>query len=394
MAARTEKTKYPGIYRCHSRGCDVRGTKCSCPSSYEASVYLARERKLVRKRFNTLGAAKTWREDAAGAVRRGTMKPRTSTTVAQATDEWLQGAREGKIRNRSGDPYKPSAFRGYERALRLRVLPHLGHLRLTSVERNDVQDLADVLLAKGLTPSTVKNTLNPLQAIYRRAVQRGIVAVNPTVGLELPAVRSGRDRIASREEAAALIAAAPDQDRALWATAFYVGLRRGELRELRWRDVDLTAGVIRVERALDDKGEVIETKTKAGRRAVPVTGGLRRELVAHKLATGREGDGLVFGATPTLAFEPSTVRRRALAAWKAGKLKPIGLHEARHTAASFFIAAGLNVKELSSYMGHASVTITLDRYGHLLPGSQEEAAARLDAYFAQEAATAIRMECL
>jgi integrase len=74
----------------------------------------------------------------------------------------------------------------------------------------------------------------PLRVIYRRALARGEVAVNPCTGLELPAVRGRRDRIASPAEAAALIEALPESDRALWATALYAGLRRGELLALRW----------------------------------------------------------------------------------------------------------------------------------------------------------------
>jgi integrase len=97
------------------------------------------------------------------------MKAPSPATLAQAAEEWLRGVKDGTVCNRSGDPYKPSAIRSYERALRLRVLPALGQVRLTSVQRNDVKDLADRLLAEGLTPSTVKNTLNSLQAIYRRA---------------------------------------------------------------------------------------------------------------------------------------------------------------------------------------------------------------------------------
>jgi integrase len=113
---------------------------------------------------------------------------------------------------------------------------------------------------------------------------------------------------------------------------------------------------------------------------VPILARLRRDLVAHKLRTGRDGDALLFGATPTRPFEPTTVRRRALAAWEQAGLDPIGLHEARHSFASLMIAAGVNAKALSTYMGHASVTITYDRYGHLMPGNEEEAAARADAY--------------
>ena len=309
------------------------------------------------------------------AVRQGTMRPASPSTLKQAADAWLEGARKGLIRNRSGDVYKPSAIRSYEASLRLRVVPELGAVRLTEIRRTDLQDFADGLLAEGLDPSTIQTTVMPLRAIYRRAVARGEMAVNPTTGLELPAVRGKRDRIAPPEEAAKLIAVLPASDRALWATAMYGGLRRGELMALRWQDVDLATGVIRVERGWDMKEGVIDLKSRQGRRTVPIAGVLRDHLVEHRLISA-EGDGLVFGtSTP---FSPTRVRSRAATAW--AKVKPITLHEARHTFASLMIAAGVNAKALSTYMGHANIAITLDRYGHLMPGNEEEAAGLLDAY--------------
>jgi integrase len=170
-------------------------------------------------------------------------------------------------------------------------------------------------------------------------------------------------------------------DRALWATAFYAGLRRGELLALRWEDVNFAAGVIRVERAWDLKEGAIEPKSRAGRRNVPIAAALREALIEHKLRSGRS-QGLAFGRTAELPFEPVSVRARALSAWKAAELEPIGLHEARHSFASLMIAAGVNGKALSSYLGHSSISITFDRYGHLMPGNEEEAAALLDAYLA------------
>lgn len=81
-------------------------------------------------------------------------------------------------------------------------------------------------------------------------------------------------------------------------------------------------------------------------------------------------------------FSPATVGQRAGRAWLAAGLTPITLHECRHTFASLMIAAGVNAKGLSTYMGHASVTITFDRYGHLMPGAENEAASLLDRYLA------------
>jgi integrase len=152
---------------------------------------------------------------------------------------------------------------------------------------------------------------------------------------------------------------------------------------LRWDDVDLAAGVIRVERSYDDKGRVeIEPKSRAGRRTVPIVGALRDELVEHKARQGRDG-GLVFGSSAETPVIPSNLWRRAQRAWKRAGLEPIGLHEARHTFASVLIAAGVNAKAITTYMGHASIQTTYDLYGKLMPGSESEAAALVDAYLAR-----------
>jgi integrase len=375
-----------GIRVRHSKVCPSQsGGACRCRPTYQASVWSAHEGKRVFKTFPSVAEAKAWRAEAQVALRRGTMRAGSSGTLREAAEAWLEGVKGGAVRNRSGHPYKPSAIRGYEASLVRRVLPALGGQRLTEIRRVDLQDFADRLCAEGLDPSTVRNTLMPLRAIFRRAVARGEVALNPTSGLELPAMEGARDRIASPAEAAELLAALPERDRALWATAMYAGLRRGELLALRWEDVDLAAGVIHVERSWDVKEGAVGPKSRAGRRTVPIPAVLRDYLVEHKLRSGRHV-GLVFGTDYAQPFTPSNVRKRANAAWIRAGFEPIGLHECRHTFASLMIAAGVNAKSLSTYMGHSSVTITLDRYGHLMPGNESEAAARLDAYLAQAAA--------
>ena len=107
---------------------------------------------------------------------------------------------------------------------------------------------------------------------------------------------------------------------------------------------------------------------------------VRRELMAHKVRTNREGPDLVFGRTKTEAFFASTIRARANKAWTQAGLEPITPHEARHCAISYFIAAGLDRKQISTWAGHGDVRQTWNRYGHLVPGGEEEARERLDAY--------------
>jgi integrase len=157
----------------------------------------------------------------------------------------------------------------------------------------------------------------------------------------------------------------------------YAGLRRGELIALRVNRIDLDANVIHVERGWDVQAGEIATKNGKDRK-VPITAPLRELLLPHLLRTGRRGDDLVFGSTATEPFAPKDLTRRADEAWTG--LRRITLHECRHTFASYMIAAGVNAKAVSTYMGHASVGFTLDRYGHLFPGAEGEAEGLLDTY--------------
>jgi integrase len=383
--ATAKKPKRPeGIAIRHQSGCGARsGEECDCQPTYQAQAYSRRDKKTLRKTFPTLAAARSWRSEAQTLIRRGTLRGPGDTTIAEAGRALVKGIKDGSIRNRSGYPYKPSVIRDYERSLRLYVTPELGAKRLSSLSRVEVQDFADRLLATELDPSSVKNILMPLRVIYRRAFARSEVAINPTSGLELPAARGRRQRIADPAEAQALIEALLPEERALWAMALYSGLRRGELWALRWEDVDFDAGVIHVRRSWDTREGEIEPKSGAGTRRVPLASVLRTHLSKQKLRNGGRPEHRVLADAQNRLSDAKTLARKAQRRWKPAGLKPIGLHECRHTFASLMIAAGVNAKTLSTYLGHASIAITMDRYGHLMPGSEGEAAARLNAYLGE-----------
>ncbi len=137
--------------------------------------------------------------------------------------------------------------------------------------------------------------------------------------------------------------------------------------------------MISVEAGWDWKEGRIATKGRRWRK-VPIASALREHLAAELLRTGRRDSQLVFGETDSSPFSPQSLQRRADAAWKAAKLKRLTLHDCRHSFASLMIAAGVNAKALSSYCGHSSIQITYDRYGHLMPGNEAEAAGLLDTY--------------
>jgi integrase len=374
-----------GIVVKHRVGCaSERGARCNCRRVYQAAVWSARDARRIRKHFDSLSEAKSWRAESYGKLRRRELRAPSAMTFGEAAALWLLGVRAGSIRTRSGYEYKPSTIRSYEQALRGSrdgpggLLAELGAIRLSELCVDDLQAYADGLLAAGAQPSTIHNQIMPVRAICRW--RRREVAVNPTVGLSLPAVRSGRVRIVSPAEAELLLAALADRDRALWATALYAGLRRGELMGLRWCDVDLARGVLEIAQAWDPKEHrMVAPKSAAGSRRVPIAAALRAFLAPLSLAAAADAQHLVFG-TGVVPFSATSLYERALRAWRRGGLRPICLHDCRHTFASLMIAAGVNAKALSTFMGHANISITLDRYGHLLPGAEDEAAALMDAY--------------
>jgi integrase len=375
-----------GIVKRHSKGCPAQADRrCRCNAGYEAFVYSPRDGKKVRKTFARLAEAKSWRAEAKRSVDQGTLRTPTRRTLGEVAGRWLTGAEVGDIRNRSGQLYKPATLRGYGQALDTYLLPVLGGRKLNTITTADLQELVDRWQAEGQSASTIRNSIKPLQAIYRRARSREGLPFNPTHDLELPSPAPKEVEIIAPEVASQMLAATPEQDRALWATALYAGLRYGELRALRWGAVDLAGGTIRVRESWDAKEGSIAPKTRTSQRTTPMPGVLRDHLMDLRLSVEDASDDvLVFGAAPDRPFHANVVYRRADLAWRKAGLGRLRLHQARHTYASFMIAAGINAKALSTFMGHSSIKVTFDLYGHLMPGTQAEAAALMDAYLGDQ----------
>jgi integrase len=379
----------PGITARHARSCPTytdRDATCRCKPTYRAWVFDRRSGSKIYKAFPTHAAAKVWRSDAVGMARRGALARPTQRTVQQAGDEWIEKAEAGKRRNRSGQVYKPSVLRSYKSDLRLHIYPDLGAAKLSDLRRRDVQDLVDRLVGEGFSGSKVRNAIMPLRVMVRDALEHDELIANPLANLRLPAVGDPRQRAASPTEAAELLAALPADVRAVYASAFYAGLRRGELRGLRVGDVDLQAKTITVARSWDSKAGEIDPKSKAGSRTVFLLDALAPEL---KPLLDRPVDAPLFGAVP---FEPKNLTRKAMTAWavaavgaflqgRSANVDPIGLHECRHTFSTFLDHAGVSESRADRYMGHSDGTVA-NRYRHLLSAQLEEDRKRVDAYVA------------
>ncbi len=293
----------------------------------------------------------------------------------------------GTVRQKGGHVYKPSAIRGYERDLNKHALTELGSKRISRLQRPELQRWVDALTMPERSPATVRNIVAALRALIGFGELRGWVHVNPCKGLRLPAGEEARDRIATPTEAVALIAAMRPADQAALGFAVYAGLRLGELLALDVSAVDLEGGWIHVHRSWDPGAKEFVSPKSRKPRKVPIIDKLATLISNHFVLLDHPTEGLLFPSAkkPEWPTDPAILRRRTHKRWDDADLDRLGFHEGRHTFASIGIAAGLNAKTLSTYLGHATITITLDRYGHLMPGSEVEARAMLDAYLNRSA---------
>jgi integrase len=353
---------------------------------YRGTAYDRRARRHLRGPWTpSLAEARAWRVDALARLQTGTLSAAQGPTLREAAEEFLTGIHSGAIHTRASQRYKPSTIAGYERDLRGPIMEAFGAARLARIALPDVQRFADSLLA-GRSPSRVRGILNALRALYGWALPRGMAVVNPTKGLRLPSGERARTRIATPAEAAALIAALRPQDQAAFGLAVYAGLRMGELLALEWGDVDLERSTARVRRAWDHVArEFVEPKSRAGARTVPLASRLVTLLADHRVLMNHPEVGLLFpGRGDAQPVHPTSLRESVAKVLEARGLRALGFHEARHTAASVFIASGMNAKTVSALLGHASIAITFDRYGHLFAGAEHEARGLLDAYLERD----------
>jgi integrase len=378
-----------GVRLRHGRSCATgAGGRCDCSPSYQA-VVRARDGRKLRRSFRKLSDAVAWRDETRTGVRRRTVIAPTSVTFREYAERWLEGMRDGTNLTRDLSAYKPSTVRSYAKHIK-RIYPAIGSMRLSAIDRQDLQDAGNQLTAR-LSASSVRNTFDPVRKIFARAVRERLIAVNPTIGLELKAADGRRDWVDTPERIARALSSLDERERGPWTVAFYAGLRAGEIQALRWCDVDYERGVLCVEWSWDRKVGQIAPKTRAGRRRVPMSMRVRRELRELQLRSGRRGDELVFGRTPELAFVPQVLHRHTKQAWKdaglvaewsADGMLPPGLHDARHHCLTHW-GRVWDVGRLHQAAGHSDIRQS-QRYLHVPPDRDAEDAAKLDAYLAAE----------
>jgi integrase len=310
--------------------------------------------------------------------------------VQQRAGEWLDPA-AGRIKlvdwvdrwRATAIDLRPSSLARDEAYLRTHVLPAFGGTPIGKITPLDVRQWVAELARSGKAPATVHKAYQTLSKVLAAAVDSGLLARSPCQRIPLPKIEQDEMRFCTPEEVHALAAAIDPRFRALILFDASCGLRLSELAGLQRQHLDLGRRVVRIVlNAVEVRGDIVwgAPKTRAGRRVVPIPASVADVLADHvdefvrsepdaPVFPGRYGGVLRAGAWRNRFFYPAVER--------AGidRLRP---HDLRHTAVALWIAAGANPKQIARWAGHTSVSVVLDRYGHLYQGHEGAVLTQLD----------------
>jgi integrase len=378
--------------------------------------YRDQDGKRRHKQFETKGEAVGYETKVRGEIVAGThVADGASITVGEGAVLWIQRAEL--------DALEASTVRQYRQHVDLHIKPLLGQKKLSQLTRPAIEAFKDKLL-ETRSRALARAVLASLKGILKEAQRRGLVGQN--VASDVQVRISSRDEeevvIPTKEHIRALLNKAaelwpltrvhtnhkgervvtPIAWRPLIVTAIFTGLRSSELRGLTWESVDFGAGVIRVRQRADLRNVMGPTKSKAGRRDVPMSPMVSNTLKAWKLACPVTTLDLVFPAEGKTVVTNGTIHRSCwgplqkacgmvervpqIDADGAPVIDEAGeavvdhiplytFHALRHAAASLFIEQGWSPKKVQTVMGHSTIQVTFDTYGHLWPNLEDDKAA-------------------
>jgi integrase len=316
----------------------------------------------------------------------GTFVEPVKLTVEEYLDKWLATAAKARLRERTHDDYIEK--------LKRYVRPVIGKLKLSDVRPLDVQLIYTAMADRDLSPRTVRYTHAILSSALKQAVRWNMLTRNPCEAVELPRMERKEMQALSPEEAGRFLSKAKeDKYGSVFAFALATGMRPEEYLALKWSDVELEARTATVTRTLVwRKGGgwyFGEPKTTRSRRIVTYPESIAKVLRSHRskqaenkltLGASYAPENLVFA---TVEGKPLNLRNLTLRHFKpilksAELPTSFRLYDLRHTCASLLLGANEHPKIVSERLGHASITLTLDTYSHVLPSMQQGASDKLE----------------
>lgn len=311
----------------------------------------------------------------------GRLPRAAAISLNQYLDQWLTTAAKPRLR--------PKSYRDYEALLRLHIRPAFGARPLGAITQFEIQKVYAQMLERGLSPRTIEYTNAVLQSALRQAVRWKMLFEDPCVGADLPRMKPREMEAFSVEECRRFLTVARESYWfGLFALALTTGMRPSEYLALRWSDIDWQRGIASVCRTIQIVGSnwtFDDTKRKRSRRVVKLQSfvlqaleSLRNSHLPTKEGEPKSEHDLIFRSDAGAPLRQRTVKREFRRLLEAAGIRPVRLYDLRHTSATLAIAAGVSVRVISDQLGHASISFTLERYSHVLPSIQDEAAARVE----------------
>ena len=350
---------------------------------WEGRVVIGYDEKGLPKTKNVLAKTKGECVEKLKALK-NTITPPTAAKVKADVSfgDWLDLWYE----NYSKPAVRPSTQGIYEGYIRLYIRPRLGHIPLNKLTANDLQQLftwmkTDGGAESGLADSQVVNCHSLCRRALEKAVADRLIARNPADGCKLPALKREEMKILSKEAMQRLLIQAKEENYyELFLLEFATGLRLGELMGLQWDDLDLTTGELRINKQMNIVGSelvVNEPKTKAAVRTLILPPSVLKVMRAYR--TKIESWWLFPSPKKEdLPLRPSVVHHRLHRLLDHAGCGRVRFHDLRHTFATNALAHGMDVKTLSTILGHVSSATTLNTYSHVTDEMRQRAAVKID----------------
>ena len=320
----------------------------------------------------------------------GRYRETAALTFAEFSERYLYEYADVQVKR---GKLKESTLDAYRSMLTTHLRPFFGRMRLTAmspaVVRHFTAEKAEALGRKELKPKTYNNILTFLKSLLRCGVKAGYLATNPAADEERATLERHEMDFLTPEEIRRLIAHSREPYATLIYLAIFTGLRRGELLALQWRDVDWNRQKLRIRRTLY-RGKFTKPKTPNAVRDVDLSPRPLEMLRLSQVMYPPLASDLVFRTRDDHPLDPDNLVKRVFQPTLArAGIRLVRFYDLRHTYATLLINQGANLKYISRQMGHASVQITLDRYGHLLPDTGREEMQKLDRVMDGEASNGI-----
>lgn len=333
----------------------MRGSIQKKGKTYYAVIALNGKRKWF-KGGHTKKDAQRVLSERLSEIYSGTYREIPKITFREFSELWLKSYAEGKV--------KPSTLKGYQYVIRRLLIPSFGDYNLSDITTGQLQVFVAERI-KTVSGKTVCNEIVVIKEMFKHAYRWGYLKVNPAEHLERPKIEKPEIEILSPEEMERLLANSHHHYRIAFLTGFLTGMRAGELWGLQWSDIDWNSKQIYVRRSLW-KGQFQTPKSKYSIRKIDIPDSLIYELKKWKLACPVNDHDVVFPSPEgKLSQHDNIVKRYFNQALRKAGLRQVSFHSLRHSNASMRIQAGQNIKYIQSQLGHASINITMDIYGHL-----------------------------